>query len=132
MDTELREQPTPDQRANDSDSDIGYEAEASPRYNLPCQPSRYETDQQDDEQTFARQIHTSSPLLTIAGPQAYLHRHNADRLNSFPEWNTALRAGAAKAIQKWLIAHNRCGYSRPGTARMVCLARPGADMERNK
>jgi hypothetical protein len=68
MDTELREQPTPDKRANDPDSDIGDEAEASPSYDLPCQPSRYETDQQDDEQTFARQIHTSSPLLTIAGP----------------------------------------------------------------
>jgi hypothetical protein len=44
MDTELREQPTPDERANDPDSDIGDEAETSTSYNLPCQPSRYQTD----------------------------------------------------------------------------------------
>jgi hypothetical protein len=132
MDTELREQPTSDKRANDPDSDIGDEAEASPRYNLPCQPSRNQTDQQDDEQTFARQIHTSSPLLTIAGPYAYLHRHNADRLNSFLERNTALRAGAAKGERKWLLAPNRCGFIRDrfGTDGMSGLSRRGH--ERNK
>jgi hypothetical protein len=54
MDAQLREQPATDEGANNSDGEIGNEAETGATHDLSCEPAGDDTDQQNDEKTFPR------------------------------------------------------------------------------
>src|SRR6185369_8149182 len=69
MDTELRQQPAPDEGADDSDDEVADNAEPGALYDLTGKPSGNEADQQDDEEAFARHVHVRRfPDRLIGGP----------------------------------------------------------------
>jgi hypothetical protein len=53
MDSQVREYPTSDKRAHDSNGDVTDETEAPAGYDFPSQPTCNEANQQYDYQTFA-------------------------------------------------------------------------------
>jgi len=54
MNPELRQQPAPDEGADDSDDEIADDPETGALHDLTSKPPGNEADQQDDEKTFAR------------------------------------------------------------------------------
>jgi hypothetical protein len=57
MDAELGEQPATDEGTNNSNDQITDQTKAGPSHDLAGQPSRDDSNQQDDEKTFARHVH---------------------------------------------------------------------------
>src|SRR5207249_2078238 len=70
VDAQPRKQPTTNEGAYDANGDVADETKPPPGNYFPRQPSCDETNQQYDEQTFARQHHIF-PLLKAPNPGRY-------------------------------------------------------------
>ena len=57
MDAELRQQPTPNESAYDSNEEIAKEPKSGALHDLASQPSSDEADHQYDQETFIRHVH---------------------------------------------------------------------------
>src|ERR1700730_5921043 len=64
MNTNSRQQPASDERADNSDQEITDQPEACSSNNLSGQPTRYNADQQNDQETFTRHVHGVSCIAS--------------------------------------------------------------------
>src|SRR5260370_28662371 len=88
VNSQLWQQPTADEGANDADADIGDKAVAGAADDLAGKPSRDQTDQQNDENRFIRHAHflpsgdtpwsqipNSRPYRMFGAAASATHRH---------------------------------------------------------
>jgi hypothetical protein len=67
MKTELGKQPTGDEGADNSNDNIAKQTKACPLHDLAGQPARNSANQQYDQQTFSRYMHSGFLRLTRFG-----------------------------------------------------------------
>jgi hypothetical protein len=65
MNTQLRQQPTSDEGAQNPEQEITEYPKTSPSHDLACQPASNETHKQYDQQAFARNIHCAASALWV-------------------------------------------------------------------
>src|ERR1700676_1709418 len=85
MDAQLRQQPAADEGADNPEAGIGDQAEARAAHDLSGQPSRNQTNKQNDENAFTRH-----DFLPLRRQLPMIGRKRNSRAVSIPsEWETA-------------------------------------------
>ena len=106
MDAELRQQPAPDEGADDSDDEIADDPEPGALHDLTRKPSGNQADKQDDEKAFARHVHAyRSDPEDKSSPQGLARSATKSRVAC--EYPTALRLCQGGNCAKLLTSNGR-------------------------
>jgi hypothetical protein len=97
VETQPRQKPVANKRADDADAEIGDEAETGAAQNLTCQPARDDTDDKDDQETISGQSKTPSVgdrdsscshVVVLRGGQRCVTPHRIHDLAQSADLNT--------------------------------------------